>query len=148
MATVSEILARKGTTVVSMEAAESVVSAARLMNERKIGCLVITDGGEMVGIFTERDALRRLIAEPRDPAHTSLREVMTSPVTTCRSQTSLEECVGVITQEGIRHLPIVDDGNLRGIITSRDLLAFQVEEQEATIRYLHSYTFEVGGEGG
>ena len=62
MATVSEILARKGTTVVSMDAAESVVSAARLMNERKIACLAITDGGEMVGIFTERDALRRLVA--------------------------------------------------------------------------------------
>ena len=92
-------------------------------------------------------ALRRLIAEPRDPAHTSLREVMTCPVTTCRSQTSLEECVGVMTQEGIRHLPIVDDGNLRGIISSRDILAFQVEEQEATIRYLQSYTFDVGGGG-
>ncbi|MCH7491136.1 MAG: diguanylate cyclase, partial [Gemmatimonadetes bacterium] len=69
------------------------------MNERKIGGLVVTEGGKMVGIFTERDVLRRVVAEPHDPATTVLRDVMTTPVASCRSETTLEECVGVMTRK-------------------------------------------------
>jgi IMP dehydrogenase len=79
MATVKDILAAKGTEVVSMVAEESVMNAARLMNERGIGGVVVTEREEIVGIFTERDILRRVVAEQRDPARTVLRDVMTEP---------------------------------------------------------------------
>lgn len=148
MATVRDILAKKGNRVFSVTADDSVAAAARLMNERKIGGLVVTDKGQMVGMFTERDILRAVVAEPRDPTATSVRKVMTSPVATCRSETTIEECVSVMTNKRIRHLPVVDDQSVCGIVTSRDVLAFQVSEQEATIRYLSSYAFDVGGEAG
>ena len=77
MTTVQEILCNKGTDVISIDASESVQAAARLMNERKIGGLVVTADGSMVGIFTERDVMRRVVAEPRDSAATTVREVMT-----------------------------------------------------------------------
>ena len=91
--------------------------------------------------------MRRVVAETRDPAATTVGEVMTSPVATCRPDTSLKECIGVMTRDRIRHLPVVDDHGVCGIITQGDILAFQLTENEATIRYLSAYSWDVGGEG-
>jgi IMP dehydrogenase len=143
MPTADNILDRKGREVISMVADESVLNAAHLMNDRGIGGIVVTDDGEMVGMFTERDVLRRVITQGRDPAATTLREVMTAPVVSCLPEAKLEECGAVMTAKRIRHLPVADDNGLAGIVTSGDLLAFQVEDQEATIQYLNSYIFNV-----
>ena len=144
MPTVKDILARKGQEVVTLVAAESVLNAARLMNERGIGGVVVTDDdGTMVGVFTERDILRRIVAEQRDPAATKLRDVMTAPVQTCRPETSLEECIAVMTARRIRHIPVLREDRLDGIITSGDVLAYQVNEQRDTIQYLNSYMFDL-----
>ncbi len=143
MATVQEVLTTKGSEVVKLAAEESVLTAARLMNERGIGGVVVTEAGEMVGIFTERDVLRRVVAEQRDPATTTLREVMTSPVMTCRPEATLEECVAFITAKRIRHLPVVGEEGLCGIITSGDILASRMREHEDTIQFLNSYVFDV-----
>ena len=147
MSTVQEILRNKGTDVVSIDTSESVQAAARLMNERKIGSLVVTAEGSMVGIVTERDVMRRVVAEPRDPAATTVGEIMTSPVATCRPDTPLKECISVMTQDRIRHLPVVDHKGFCGIITQGDILALQLTEHEATIRYLSAHSWDVGGEG-
>ncbi len=147
MITVQDILRNKGKDVVSIDAAESVQAAARLMNERKIGGLVVIAEGSMVGIFTERDVMRRVVAEPRDSAATTVAEIMTSPVATCRPDTPLKECIGVMTRDRIRHLPVVDHDGVCGIITQGDILAFQLTEPEATIRYLSASSWDVGGEG-
>lgn len=143
MVTVKEILERKGSAVVTMVADESVVNAARLMNERGIGGIVVTDGGAMAGIFTERDVLRRVVAERLDPAETRLRDVMTAPVITCRPTDTLEQCVATITERRVRHLPVVGDEGLCGIVTSGDILAHQVREQQDTIQFLNSYVFDL-----
>lgn len=143
MATVQDILGRKGGEVVTMVAAESALNAARLMNERGIGSVVVTEGDAVVGIFTERDVLRRVVAEQRNPAEVTLGEVMTTPVITCRSEARIEECMALFTEKRVRHLPVVDDESLRGMITSGDLLAHQVREQEDTIQYLNSYVFDI-----
>ncbi len=143
MATVQEILAKKGSDVVSMVADESVLNAARLMNERGIGGVVVTEGEQVVGIFTERDILRRVVAEQRDPATTKVREVMTTPVVTCRPDTSFDTCRAVMTEKKIRHLPVVDEGGLCGIVTIGDLLAFQVKKQAYTIQHLNNYLFDI-----
>ncbi len=142
MSTVKDILRHKGSDVVSMVPDESVVNAARLMNERGIGGVVVMDGDVMVGIFTERDILRRVVAERRDPATTKIREVMTSPVTCCPVETTQSECMKVMTENRIRHLPVVEGENVVGIVTSGDILAYRVRDQESTIELMKSYVYE------
>ena len=141
MATVQSILRRKGGQVVSIGADETALAAATLMNEKAIGGLVVMDGDRIVGVFTERDVLRRVVAARKDPATTLVREVMTSPVACCRLDTSLEECQSVMTAKRIRHLPVVERERLCGIVTIGDLMAEEVGEHQATIEYLQSYIF-------
>jgi CBS domain-containing protein len=141
LAIVQSILGRKGGQVVSIGAGETVLAAASLMNERAIGGLVVTDGERVVGIFTERDILRRVVAQRKDPAATLVRDVMTAPVACCRPDTSLAECRSVMTEKRIRHLPVVERERLCGIVTIGDLMAQEVGEHQATIEYLQSYIF-------
>jgi len=143
MATVQAVLARKGGQVVSAGVTDSVLTAASLMNERGIGGLVVLDGDRVAGMFTERDILRRVVAMRRDPATTLLRDVMTTPVAFCRRETTLAECRGVMTEKRIRHLPVVDDKGVCGIVTIGDLMAHEVTDHEATIQYLNEYFFGV-----
>jgi IMP dehydrogenase len=142
MPTVRNILDRKGRDVVTTVTTEKVVSAARLMNERGIGGLVVMQGAKLLGIFTERDVMRRVVAEARDPGKTTISEVMSSPVAHCGPDTTLEECRAMMTERRIRHLPVVDNGTLCGIITSGDILAHQIAEQRDTIEYLNAYVTE------
>lgn len=143
MPTVDEILARKGTAVITMPTTGTVLEAARLMNERGIGGVLVTDGPHLVGVFTERDVLRRVVAEQRDPASTPLGEVMTTSVISCTRETSLEECSAVMTTQRVRHLPVIDATGVCGIVTAGDLMAYQVADQQATIEYLNGYVFDV-----
>ncbi|UCG84781.1 MAG: CBS domain-containing protein [Gemmatimonadota bacterium] len=108
---------------------DSVLAAAHLMNRCGIGGLVVTEDEQIVGVITERDVLRRV--------------VMTDPVVTCRPESKLEECSATMTEKRIRHLPVADEHGLVGIITSGDILAYQVDDQEATIRHLNSYIFSL-----
>jgi CBS domain-containing protein len=143
MATVREILGKKGSDVISVPPTETVVKAAQLMNERGIGGLVVTDGKRLAGIFTERDILRRVVAQRRDPAATKVGDVMTSPVTACALETTVEECAAMMTAKRIRHLPVVGEKGLVGLITIGDVLAYQVSEQQATIDYMHHFMFDL-----
>jgi CBS domain-containing protein len=143
MATVRDLLARKHGEVISISPTDTALHAAQTMNQHGIGGLVVLEGGTLLGVFTERDILRRVVAAGRDPASTPVREVMTSPVITCLPDTSIEECGAIMSKRRIRHLPVTDDRGLVGLVTSGDLLAFQVAEQTATIQYLNSYMFDV-----
>ena len=143
MGTVQSVLARKGGQVFSIAAAESALTAATLMNERGVGGLVVLEGERVIGIFTERDILRRVVAARRDPAATPVREVMTSPVACCQRNTTLDECRSVMTEKRIRHLPVVDETGVCGIVTIGDLMAHDVTDREATIQYLNEYIFGV-----
>ncbi len=143
MSTVKDILTRKGSDVVTIVADDSVLSAARLMNKRGIGGIVVIEDDEVIGIFTERDILRRVVAERRDPTNTLIRDVMTTPVMTCKPEAKLEECTALMTDKRVRHIPVVDADGLCGIVTSGDILAYQVSEQADTIQYLNSYVFDL-----
>ena len=143
MATVQAVLARKGGEVFTIGIADPVLAAATLMNERAIGGLVVLDEGRVAGMFTERDILRRVVAMRRDPATTPVGEVMTTPVAFCRPETTLEECRAVMTDQRIRHLPVVDGKGVCGIITIGDLMAHEAIDQESTIQYLNEYIFGV-----
>ena len=143
MATLRDILARKGHHVISVRPTDTVLHAANLMNERGIGGLLVLDTEEPVGIFTERDVLRRVVAQGRDPAATTVSEVMSAPVTTCEPGLNLDEAAALMTGRRIRHLPVRDGGRLIGVVTIGDLLAHQVSEQQTTIAQMTSYLYDI-----
>lgn len=142
MLTVQQILDRKGNQVISIEEQATVRDAAAKMNQHRIGALVVLRGDKVVGIFTERDILTRVVAEGRDPAATPVGDVMTTPVACCQPDTRLAECRTVMTQKRIRHLPVVIGNRLVGIISSGDILAQETAEQQRTIQYLHEYLYQ------
>ncbi len=141
METVKDILAKKGDAVVAIGRDHTVQAAAQLMAARHIGALVVTEGESVIGIFTERDVLTRVVAAGRDPAATLVGDVMSTPVACCRPDTRLAECRSVITEKRVRHLPVVESGKLVGIVTSGDILAQELSVHQQTIEYMHQYLY-------
>ncbi len=143
MTKVQDILDAKGHNVLSIGPTADVLSAAVLMNEHKIGALVvIAEAGKVVGMFTERDVLHRVVAHRRDPATTQVSEVMTSAVLCCRADTDLDEARSVMKNKRIRHLPVIDStGSLIGLISIGDLNAYHSAGQEQTIHLLQEYMY-------
>ncbi len=140
MPTVTEILSKKGGQVYFVRPDASVLDAAVLMNEHKVGSLVVSDGDEIHGIFTERDVLSRVVAQRRDPAATRVDEVMTRDVVCGTPETSIEEARGVMKNRRLRHLPIVsDEGRLFGMVSIGDLNAHETDAREMTIHFLEAY---------
>lgn len=141
MLDVQSILERKGTDVATVERKVSVLDAAKLMNTRRIGAVVVSDGAHVVGIFTERDILDRVVAAGKGASTTLVGDVMTSPMAVCRRDTPITDCKAVMAQKHIRHLPVVEDGRLYGMISIGDILASETLDQQATIEYLHQYLY-------
>ena len=145
MAAVRDLLARKSGALVTVTGSTTVLDASMLMVERGIGGVIVTDpqGGQLAGIFTERDVLRRVVAVQLDPATTLVRDVMTSPVLTVVPDSTLEDCRALMTERRIRHLPVVSADGLIGLVSSGDVLAYDLAERQATIQHLESYVYYV-----
>lgn len=140
MATVRDILARKGNQVFTIGKDATVLDAALLMNEHRIGALAVVESGKIVGMFTERDVLQRVVAEQRNPARTCVSDVMTTEVACASPETTIEEARWAMKHRRIRHLPLVDDHRrLQGLISIGDLNAFTAAETEHTIYLLQEY---------
>ena len=140
MASVNDILAGKGRHLINVSPQATVYSAAVIMNERKIGSLLVMEDGHLAGILTERDILVRVVAEQRDANTISVGEVMTRDVVCCRPHTDVEEAKSVMKHRRIRHLPVMaDEGEVVGMISIGDLNAYQVDYQERTIYQLQEY---------
>src|ERR1043166_1878815 len=142
MATVSDILAVKGPSVLSITPGASAMDAAMLMNDRKIGSLLVMEEGRLIGIITERDMLQRVLVARSDPASTPVGEVMTTEVLFCQPHTTVEEARGVMKNRRVRPLPVLD-GNERllGLISIGDLNAHEAHHQEQTISVLEAYIY-------
>lgn len=145
MPTVRALLDRKGHEIVSVGPNATVLDAAHIMADNGLGAVLVVDGAAMLGIFTERDVLRRVVAIGADASSTRVADVMTAALVTCLPDTSLEECAAIMTTRRIRHLPVVDAQGLHGLISSGDVLAYRAAEQEETIRYLNDYMFNARG---
>lgn len=141
MASIRDIVARNGSHVHTIGQQTTILDAAQLMNEHRIGALVIVEDGQVIGMFTERDVLRRVVATQRDPAHTAVGEVMTREVACCSLDTTIAEARGAMKNRRIRHLPVVDDGKLQGMISIGDLNAFEASDAEHTIHLLQEYLY-------
>lgn len=127
--------------VVSIEPEATVQDAAHAMNEGRLGSLLVVDSGRVIGIITERDILRKIVAQQRDPSQSTVRETMSAPVACCHPETSLDECRAVMTERRIRHLPVIDAGAVCGIVTIGDLTAHELKEHQTTIEYLNEYLY-------
>ncbi len=141
MAQVREILQRKGTHVWSIGPEATVFQASLLMCEHKVGALMVLDQGQILGMFTERDLLHRVVAEERDPARTMVGDVMTVEMACCSPETTIEEARSAMRDRRIRHLPVVVDNQMIGLISIGDLNAYLAAEQEHTIFMLSEYLY-------
>jgi CBS domain-containing protein len=140
MTTIRELLRRKGSGVWTIHPSATVLEAALVMNEHRIGALVVEQDQQVIGIFTERDLLRRVVAERLIPKDTPVSEVMTADVVCCAPETDADEARGAMRDRRIRHLPVADDdGRLIGLISIGDLNAQQQAAQEHTLFLLHEY---------
>jgi CBS domain-containing protein len=135
----SEILDEKGTEVLQIEAEASVFEAVQRMVEANVGSLLVTEGGEITGIVTERDYLRRVALEGRTDKETAVREIMSSPLIAVTPQTTIDECMALMTDRRIRHLPVVDGGKVVGVVSIGDLVKFKSKQQSFEIQYLTDY---------
>ncbi len=135
----SEILAEKGSDVLEIEADASVFEAVRKMVDANVGSLLVTEGGEIAGIFTERDYLRRVTLEGRTDKEIAVREIMSSPLVVATPETPIDECMAMMTDRRIRHIPVVEGGQVVGIVSIGDLVKFKSKQQSFEIQYLTDY---------
>lgn len=136
--TVRQILARKPD-VFFVDPATTVLNALRLMADHNIGAVLVLDGDTIVGIFSERDYARKVVLHGKSSRDVPVSEVMTSPVVCADPHWTAHECMALMTQRHIRHLPVVEHGRLTGIISIGDIVSAVVSEQTITIRSLEHY---------
>ena len=137
MATIREIIT--GRAVVTAQAGDSVMRAAHLMVEENIGAVAVLDSGELVGVFSERDIMKRVFVEGRDPASTKVSDVMTPNPLVVSPDESCAHCLVLMKQHGFRHLPVSDGKRLVGFLSLRDLLLREVEEKDGDLRLMRDY---------
>jgi CBS domain-containing protein len=135
----SEILEEKGRQVLEIEADASVFEAVGRMVEANVGSLLVTEGGKVTGIVTERDYLRRVTLHGRTDEDTAVREIMSSPLIVATPETLVDECMALMTDRRIRHLPVVDGGEVVGVVSIGDVVKFKSKQQSFEIKYLTDY---------
>jgi CBS domain-containing protein len=139
MTTIKQILDTKGYDVWSIHPQESVLAAIQQMAEKEVGALVVLEGNTVVGIVSERDYARKVILKGRSSRTTPVRDIMTPDVICVRLDQSIEECMTIVTERRIRHLPVLDSGRLVGIISIGDLVKSIIVEQQFMIEQLEHY---------
>lgn len=139
MGQVADILRHKGGAVRSVTPETSVYDAIVLMVDANVGSLLVLEEGEPVGIVTERDYLRRVALTERTARAMRIREVMSAPVVSVTSDTTVDECMEIMTERRFRHLPVLDDGELAGIVSIGDVVKFKTVEQSSHIGMLTEY---------
>ncbi len=143
MARVTEILAQKVVDLLTVTPDTTVIAAAEQMNSKGTGSVLVIEEGMLVGIFTERDLMRRVVAVRLDPAATTVRQVMTTALVTASPEATISDCGALMSERRIRHLPVVQADHVLGVITTGDLLAWELKEQKSVIEQLESFVFYV-----
>jgi CBS domain-containing protein len=136
---VAVLLSRKGSAVQTVPSSDTVAGAVRVMNEKKIGSVLVVEGGRLVGIFTERDVLSRVVADGLDPRTTPVTAVMTSRLVTITPEMTLGDVMGIFTHKRCRHLPVVADGELLGLISIGDVSRWLTDTHRAEAEHLRQY---------
>jgi CBS domain-containing protein len=135
----TKLLELKGSGVVGLAPEASVKEAANVMREAKIGALLVMRGDRLHGILTERDILNKIVAEGLDPSEIKVHEIMTSDVVVIGPNRTVREAMKIVTEKRLRHLPVVKDGHLVGVLSGGDLTRSIVAEEEDVIDTLYDY---------
>ncbi len=139
MQTVRDVLERKGHQVWTVQARQTVYEALEILAEKDIGALLVCDGDEAVGMFSERDYARQVILKGKSSKDTPVREVMSTPLLFASPQQKMEECMALMTEHRIRHLPVLEEGKIIGMISIGDVVKAVLDEKQFLIQQLESY---------
>ena len=137
--TIATILKRKGQDVVQVQSGDTVLSVVQRLAERRIGCVPVVDDGTVVGIFSERDLVYRVAQEGAAVLERPVGEIMTAPAITTDDRTPVIHCLSLMTKRRIRHLPVVVDGTLVGLVSIGDLVKFRIDSIESEAAALRDY---------
>ena len=139
MKTVNEILQKKGAEVWSVGPGDSIFKALELMREKNVGAVLVVESDILLGIFSERDYARKVVLEGKASKSTAVRDAMTTKVAYVRPHQTVEECMALMTDKRIRHLPVFDGESLIGVISIGDVVRLKISEQEFIIEQLENY---------
>jgi len=139
MKTVQQLLESKRYSVVSVAPSSTVLDALKVMAEKEIGAVIVIDGEHLVGIFSERDYARKVVLQGKASKDTPVREIMTERVVCVRPEQSIEDCMGLMTDKRIRHLPVLEHKKVIGVISIGDVVKEMLSEKEFVIKQLESY---------
>jgi CBS domain-containing protein len=139
MKTVRQLLQSKGSQVHTIAADAKVIEALKLMAEKEVGALVVVDGSRVAGVISERDYARKVILQGKSSHDIPVREIMTAKVHTVELRHTVDECMAIMTEKRVRHLPVVEADRLCGILSIGDLVKEVIAEQQQTIRELETY---------
>ncbi len=139
MTTVAHVLQGKGHDVYSISPDAPVYDALKRMAEKDVGALVVLEGQRLVGIISERDYARKVILHGKSPSNTPVREIMSDKVFFVRPEQSIEECMALMTDKHIRHLPVFQGEKLIGVISIGDVVKAMISDREFQIRQLETY---------
>ncbi|HUA19237.1 MAG TPA: CBS domain-containing protein [Bryobacteraceae bacterium] len=137
--TIDSVLRFKGRQVWSISPSATVYEAIARMSERGVGALLVLSDGRLAGIISERDYARKVILKDRSSQKTEVREIMTSPVITATPESTVEECMRVMTEHRIRHLPVLEGDRVTGVVSIGDLVNWTITAHEETIGHLQNY---------
>ena len=144
MTTIKQLLDQKGHEVLTVGPGDTVLHALKLMASKNVGAVIVTENDAPVGIFTERDYARNVILKGRSSADTPIRDIMVPDVIFVKPEQTVDECMAIMSEKRFRHLPVLQDGKLAGIISIGDLVKTIIDQQKFTIEQLQGY---IGGSG-
>ncbi len=139
MKTATQLLAGKDSVIWSITPDSTVLDAIKLMGEKEIGALIVTEGNTLVGIVSERDYARKVILKGKESHNTSISEIMSANVVSVSPGESIENCMSLMTKHKIRHLPVMERGRVTGVLSIGDLVKAIIAEQSDTIAHLEEY---------
>jgi len=139
MMTVKQVLESKGNNILTIRAADTVYEALELMAANNVGALVVVEGDKMVGIMSERDYARKVVLRGASSLNLRVRSIMSKDVICANSQMTVDDCMTLVTEKRCRHLPVLDDEKLVGLVSIGDLVKVTLEEKEQLIKQLQGY---------
>ena len=139
MTTIAQLLNAKGNQIWSVEPKVTIFEALEVMSEKEIGALLVMEDGKLTGIFSERDYARKVILKGKSSKETAVGELMTKKVFYIDSQKTINDCMAMMTAKRIRHVPVIEDNQVMGIVTIGDVVNQIISEQEVTINHLEKY---------